>query len=631
MIKHPLRDYQNEIIQRIEKAIAKGYRRIMLQLPTGAGKTRCFVELAKRHKEKPYIGNVPNCLVVAHRKELIDQAVNALGREIRNKWEIGVIKSKVNENRNSTIQVASIQSLIRRDFPKAGLVIIDEAHHATAKSYQTIIEHYGEAIILGVTATPARTDGKGFRDSFEILIKGPTIKKLTVQNHLCPYKLYAYSKQRINTSSIKIQAGDYEPNELADAVSRSKVRADLVQTWQQHAFEKRTVVFAVNVELSKQYAEIYNDSGYKAEHIDGTTPEEERAAILKRFAKGETKILCNCNIVTEGFDLPEMECVQIVRPTQSVIFWLQMVGRSLRTSEGKTQAIILDHTDNYQRLGLPDSEHNWSLDGIKPVQFVPNSTGMGGGLHNQRRRDIQHIEGELIEIYSNSIEVISENQEPTQAISPSHKREVEHKMINKTIIIGGEKWTVNSKLADILSEKFNQLNTLQEIVNKRYADKSKADLQKAIDEIVSRQTLIKLLDDAHNKINRHEKSIREAQEEISRFRKLNEQKEPLNPILKSHKNKEKEDDSNTPYYYHNRGINKYISGDKVGAVIEYTRAISLDPKNAKFYHHRGVVLLDLGDKNEALANLRKAAILFHKSKSMENYESIIKLIEEIEK
>jgi len=594
MIKHPLRDYQNEIIQRIEKAIAKGYRRIMLQLPTGAGKTRCFVELAKRHKEKPYIGNVPNCLVVAHRKELIDQAVNALGREIRNKWEIGVIKSKVNENRNSTIQVASIQSLIRRDFPKAGLVIIDEAHHATAKSYQTIIEHYGEAIILGVTATPARTDGKGFRDSFEILIKGPTIKKLTVQNHLCPYKLYAYSKQRINTSSVKIQAGDYEPNELADAVSRSKVRADLVQTWQQHAFEKRTVVFAVNVELSKQYAEIYNASGYKSEHIDGTTPEQERAAILKRFARGETKILCNCNIVTEGFDLPEMECVQIVRPTQSVIFWLQMVGRSLRTSEGKTHAIILDHTDNYQRLGLPDSEHNWSLDGVKTVELDSNSTGIGGGLHNQRRRDIQHIEGELIEIYTNSTEVISEDQRAG------------HKMISKKIFISGREWTLNSELVDILKEKLSRLSTLEEQLNQRNTDRQKAtrnqtvsvprqeltervneaerkrkkdtDLQKAIDEIVSRQELVKRLDKSTNQIRKYEKYIKEAEEEISNLREV----------------------------------------------------ISLDPNSAEFYHQRGVVFLDLGDKNEALANLRKAAILFHKSKSMENYESIIKLIEEIE-
>ena len=594
MIKHPLRDYQNEIIQRIEKAIAKGYRRIMLQLPTGAGKTRCFVELAMRHKENPYIGGVPNCLVVAHRKELIDQAVNALEREIRNKWEIGVIRSKVKENPHATIQVASVQSLIRRDFPKAGLVIIDEAHHATAESYQTIIDHYGEAIILGVTATPARTDGKGFRDRFQILIKGLTIQELTAQNYLCPYKLYAYSKQRINTSSIKIQAGDYEPNELADAVNRSKVRADLVQTWQKHAFEKQTVVFAVNIELSKQYAKIYNDSGYKAEHIDAKTPERERAAILKRFARGETKILCNCNIVTEGFDLPEIECVQIVRPTKSLIFWLQMLGRSLRTDEGKTHAIILDHTDNYQRLGLPDSEHNWSLDGIKPVQFVPNSTGIGGGLHNQRRHNIQHIEGELIEIYTNSTEVISEDQRAG------------YKMISKKIFISGREWTLNSELVDILKEKLSRLSTLEEQLNQRNTDHQKAtrnqtvsvprqeltervneaerkrkkdtDLQKAIDEIVSRQELVKRLDKAANQIRKNEKYIKEAEEEISNLREV----------------------------------------------------ISLDLNSAEFYHQRGVVFLDLGDKNEALANLRKAAILFHKSKSMENYESIIKLIEETE-
>lgn len=597
MIKHPLRDYQNEIIQRIEKAIAKGYRRIMLQLPTGAGKTRCFVELAKRHKEKPYVGGVPNCLVVAHRKELIDQAVNALGREIRNKWEIGVIRSKVNENRNSTIQVASIQSLIRRDFPKAGLVIIDEAHHATAKSYQTIINHYGEAIILGVTATPARTDGKGFKDSFEILIKGPTIKKLTVQNHLCPYKLYAYSKQRINTSSVKIQAGDYDLNELADAVSRSKVRADLVQTWQQHAFEKRTVVFAVNVELSKQYAEIYNTSGYKAEHIDGTTPEQERAAILKRFAKGETKILCNCNIVTEGFDLPEMECVQIVRPTQSVIFWLQMVGRSLRTSKDKTHAIILDHTDNYQRLGLPDSEHNWSLDGIKPIGFVPNGTGIGGGLYNQRRRDIQHIEGELIEIYTNSTELISEDLEDKQSITSSHTRGAMHKMIAEKMLISDREWTLDSELVDILREKLSRLSTLEQQLNAQNINQRNRDLQKAIDE---KQELTKKLGKAESQSRRDKKYIAELEEDIEKAEKYIEKAE------------------------------KYI-GEAEEEISYLRKVISLDLNSAEFYHHRGVVLLNLGDKNEALANLRKAAILFHKSKSMENYESIIKLIEETEK
>jgi superfamily II DNA or RNA helicase len=188
---------------------------------------------------------------------LLDQAVKALALEMGSNREIGIIRSQVEANPYRSIQVASIQSLIRRDFPIASLVIIDEAHHAKASSYQTIIKHYGEAIILGVTATPARTDGKGFKDTFQILIKGPTVKKLTAQKYLCPYKLYAYTRQKINTNSVRIQAGDYLLNELADAVMDSQVRADLVQTWEKHAFEKRTVVFAVSVELSKEYAAIY--------------------------------------------------------------------------------------------------------------------------------------------------------------------------------------------------------------------------------------------------------------------------------------------------------------------------------------------------------------------------------------
>jgi superfamily II DNA or RNA helicase len=336
---HTLREYQVKIIDSIEAQIKYGKRRIMLQLPTGAGKTRCFVELAKRHRLNPYASD-RNCLIVAHRKELIDQAVLALKKEKINEWEIGVIKAGEIKNPNRVIQVASILSLIRTDFPKAGLVIIDEAHHATAETYQQIINHYKDSIILGVTATPARTDGKGFRGSFEILLKGPNVTTLTAQKYLCPYKLYAYTKQRIDTSSVKIQAGDYQLNQLADVVMQSEVRADLVDSWKKHAFGKQTVVFAVNVELSKQYAAAYNAAGYRAEHIDGDTPTKVRTAILERFKDGRTKILCNCNIVTEGFDVPEMQCVQIVRPTKSLIFWLQMIGRSLRTSKGKTHAII---------------------------------------------------------------------------------------------------------------------------------------------------------------------------------------------------------------------------------------------------------------------------------------------------
>ena len=402
----PLRDYQVDLIAQIEAAIAQGHRRIMLQLPTGAGKTRCFVELVKNHRFAPYADGVYNCLIIAHRTELIDQAKKYLKQELRDTSyiHIGIIKAGRELSPRCSIQVASIQTLNskldrKQWVPPAGLVIIDEAHHATAKSYQKAIEHYSNAIILGVTATPIRTDGKGFKDSFDILIKGPSINELTAQQHLCPFRLFAYYIQRINLRNVSTRAGDFDLNQLADAVVTSEVRADLVKTWEQYAKGKRTVVFAVNIQLSKEYAEAYCNAGYVAEHVDGETPDGERDKILERFTKGETQILCNCSIVTEGFDLPEMECVQIVRPTKSLCLWLQMVGRSLRYAEGKIAAIILDHTDNYERLGLPDAERNWTLDGIDRKAKPPELKGST----RDRDKELLHREGELLELYSNLI------------------------------------------------------------------------------------------------------------------------------------------------------------------------------------------------------------------------------------
>jgi superfamily II DNA or RNA helicase len=406
IVTHPLRDYQIELISQIEDAIAQGHRRIMLQLPTGAGKTRCFVELVKNHRFAPYTDGVHNCLIIAHRTELINQAIDDLKRELKTTPNIciGRIQAGHELSPRCSIQVASIQTLNskldrKQWVPPAGLVIIDEAHHATAKSYQKAIEHYSNAIILGVTATPIRTDGKGFKDSFDILIKGPSISELTAKQHLCPFRLFAYYIQRINLRNVSTRAGDYDLHQLADAVAASEVRADLVKTWEQYAKGKRTVVFAVNIKLSKEYAEAYSNAGYVAEHVDGETPDAERKKILERFTKGEIQILCNCSIVTEGFNLPEMECVQIVRPTKSLSLWLQMVGRSLRIADDKTEAIILDHTDNYQRLGLPDTERNWTLDGIDR-KLPPKSAKLKVSTRDGDRK-LEHREGELLEVYSN--------------------------------------------------------------------------------------------------------------------------------------------------------------------------------------------------------------------------------------
>jgi superfamily II DNA or RNA helicase len=683
---HTLREYQVKIIDSIEAQIKYGKRRIMLQLPTGAGKTRCFVELAKRHRLNPYASD-RNCLIVAHRKELIDQAVLALKKEKINEWEIGVIKAGEIRNPNRVIQVASILSLIRTDFPKAGLVIIDEAHHATAETYQQIINHYKDSIILGVTATPARTDGKGFRGSFEILLKGPNVTTLTAQKYLCPYKLYAYTKQRIDTSSVRIQAGDYQLNQLADVVMQSEVRADLVDSWKKHAFGKQTVVFAVNVELSKQYAAAYNDAGYRAEHIDGDTPAKVRTAILERFKDGRTKILCNCNIVTEGFDVPEMQCVQIVRPTKSLIFWLQMIGRSLRTSKGKTHAIILDHTDNYQRLGLPDSKRQWSLDGVNFSGYTPSINIGENNYHQKRDRELQHKDGELVEIYSNSDEI---NLKELEILS--HPKNENIDMVK--IKIDNIEYEVTQSLATVISQKLKRLDTVEQLLIKKEEDLladnqiniySIRDLQEEVDklnqELLEKQKQLNTSEDRAYKFEEISQEWKKKFLQIHQYTNkivnvLNsdfkdeelEEDEDLNTILANctedirldpnnalaYNNRgvaksdlgnhygaisdyseairlNPNDPDNTSIYYYNRGRAKADLEDKNGALIDYTEAIRHNPNNGEIYYHRGIIISGLGDKSEALANFYKATALFNKEEDIEFYQITLKAIEEIEK
>jgi superfamily II DNA or RNA helicase len=683
---HTLRDYQVKIIDSIEAQIRYGKRRIMLQLPTGAGKTRCFVELAKRHTLNSYASD-RNCLIVAHRKELIDQAVLALKKEKINEWEIGVIKAGEIKNPNRVIQVASILSLIRTDFPKAGLVIIDEAHHATSETYQQIINHYKDSIILGVTATPARTDGKGFRGSFEILLKGPNVTTLTAQKYLCPYKLYAYTKQRIDTSSVRIQAGDYQLNQLADVVMQSEVRADLVDSWKKHAFGKQTVVFAVNVELSKQYAAAYNAAGYRAEHIDGDTPTKVRTAILERFKDGRTKILCNCNIVTEGFDVPEMQCVQIVRPTKSLIFWLQMIGRSLRTSKGKTHAIILDHTDNYQRLGLPDSKRQWSLDGVNFSGYNPSINIGENNYHQKRDRELQHKDGELVEIYSNSDEI---NLKELEILSHSKNENIDMVKIK----IDNIEYEVTQSLATVISQKLKRLDKVEQLLIKKEDDLladnqiniyAIRDLQEEVDKL--NQELLEKQKQLNNSEERAYKFEEISQEWKRKFSQIHEHTNKIFNVLTSNSEDEELDEDedlnaiidncteditldpnnalaynnrgvaksdlgnhygaifdyteairlnpndpdNTSIYYYNRGRAKADLEDKNSALIDYTEAIRHNPNNGEIYYHRGIITSDLGDKSEALANFYKATALFNKEEDIELYQITLKAIEEIEK
>ncbi|OIP69409.1 MAG: hypothetical protein AUK48_14595 [Oscillatoriales cyanobacterium CG2_30_44_21] len=351
-----LRGYQQSLIRLVYEKWDKGLLKILMQLPTGGGKTIILAAIARNfyQRQEPI-------LVIAHTEELIFQLRDAL--ESACGVMVGVIKAGVKANPDRLIQVASVQTLRNRELPPAALVIIDESQHGVSPTYRQIIESYQDSYILGVTATPCRTDGSGFDDLFNALTSITNTRELIEQGHLCNYKLIA-DPNAINTKGIGSTAGDYNNRELADSVDAVELAGNLIGAYKLHAIGKKCVVFAINCSHSLAIAKRYAAEGIPAEHLDGETPEEERKAIIERFRTGETRVLCNVNIVTEGFNLPDIEVVQVARPTKSLSLWLQMVGRGLRTAEGKDVALILDHTDNFARLGMPDAPHIWTLEGV---------------------------------------------------------------------------------------------------------------------------------------------------------------------------------------------------------------------------------------------------------------------------
>lgn len=358
-----LRDYQQNCKQQIEANWEKGVRRQVAVLPTGAGKTVLFSALANDFTSKG-----EGVLVVAHREELITQAAGKLAQSTG--LQPGIIKAGYKPTSESLIQVASIQSLMRRkNYPKASLVIIDECHHAAANTYRELINQYPEAKILGVTATPCRIDGYGFHELFEDLIVGVTPRQLIAEGYLCPYKLFGgFAKLGLYTPKGR----DFTAKELEKAATKIKPE-DVVDCWHQFCKGRKTIIFAVNVAHSKLITARFNQFGVSAEHLDGNTSPTERQAILERFRTGQTLILSNCGILTEGFDCPNVEAVQCARPTTSVSLWLQMLGRALRPSDGKEYAVFVDQTDNWARLGKPDDDREWSL---APVSADEESPGV---------------------------------------------------------------------------------------------------------------------------------------------------------------------------------------------------------------------------------------------------------------
>lgn len=340
-----LRPYQARAVADVLAARDNGRKRVVLVAPTGAGKTQCFCAL---------IQCFDTALVLTHRIELIEQAQNRL-------LEFGIQSGAIQGDQPRTrhaVQVASVQTLVNRERPPADLVITDECHHSIAGQFTDIIQSYPDAFHVGVTATPYRLDGRGLGELYQEIIVAAHPRELVELGYLVAPQIF--STPAPDLTGVHKSQGDYAVGELFGVMTALNGR--VVETWQKRAAGKSTVVFAVNIQHSQDLAERFREAGIYAEHFDANTTKDERRAILNRFRSGKTTVLSNCNLISEGFDLPAISCISMARPTASRCMYKQQAGRALRPIDGKDSAIILDHAGNYGRFGDPMDLEEYSLE-----------------------------------------------------------------------------------------------------------------------------------------------------------------------------------------------------------------------------------------------------------------------------
>ncbi len=331
--------------------------RVLLQLPTGAGKTFIFCRIAAGA-----IAKGRRVWLLGHRAEILTQISDAL-------YVLGIdhgVLEGGQQDTNARILVASIATMARRldrykDAPP-DLIVVDEAHHAVAGSWRKILNAFPKARILGVTATAERLDGRGLGDVFETMIVGPDVAELTRQQYLVPAVVYAPSVD-VDLSGVRTRAGDYANDDLAEVMSAGALVGDAVEHYRRLGEGLPAIAFGVNVAHSRQIAARFSAAGIVAAHVDGDTPAPERKSLIAALAAGKLKVLSNCGIISEGLDIPTVGAVIMLRPTQSLGLYLQMVGRALRRAPGKDRAVVLDHAGNSLRHGLPADPREWSLEG----------------------------------------------------------------------------------------------------------------------------------------------------------------------------------------------------------------------------------------------------------------------------
>ena len=358
-----LRDYQERTNRAVRDEAARGKRRILVVMSTGAGKTHALADIAMGALEK---GNRVLCLM--HRRGLVDQMVE---RFTECGIDSGCIMAGKEPELSKECQVASLWTYVRRLqlgekdtndwWIDANVVLVDEAHHILNKTYQRVMEYYKDAFVIGCTATPTLSTGAGLGKFFESIVDVVTMDELISGGHLVPGVYYGPSKPDL--SKLKIVQGDYEKKGLDEQINKPQIIGNVVSNWMEKALDKQTMVFSINRKHGKALCNEYIKRGINAEYLDANNDDEERDDVLRRFRNGDTQVICQVALYTEGTDLPEIECIVIARPTRSVGLHRQILGRGARPFNGKAFFIVLDHGGNIERLGFYEDEMDWTLDG----------------------------------------------------------------------------------------------------------------------------------------------------------------------------------------------------------------------------------------------------------------------------
>ncbi len=347
-----LRPYQSEGAALISSALARGQRPLYV-CPTGGGKTETFLHITTTTSRR--------VLIAVHRNELVDQVSARLGD-----YPHGIVQSGRAPNPHARVQVASIQTLVNRLAQYSPeLIIFDEAHHAVSNTWLRVLAAYPNAALMGVTATPCRTDGSGLRQAgFDTLILAPSVAELTAQGYLTPAQVYV-PKGGISTEGARTRFGDFVKADIQKIVKPAIV-GDAIEYYRNLADRQPAIAFCISVQHAEDTAAAFRAAGYIAQCIDGSKSTPERRQLINGLRTGAIHVLTSCDLVSEGVDIPVVACGIFLRPTQSLGLWRQQVGRVLRVSPGKTHAVCLDHVGNTLRHGLPDADIDWTLDG-RPV------------------------------------------------------------------------------------------------------------------------------------------------------------------------------------------------------------------------------------------------------------------------